>query len=953
MHFSKSIVVGVIAAWLAISPLSWAASKLTIADFEPIDLTPAGNPGSVFDPDLLAGGALATSFLFDTSSGTLTMFNGQTPLLVLPAVGEIFDQPTGPSVMVFAFDGINTRGRMITALGARPLAILSHADATFSGVVNVSGEAGGLNGRRSGGGGGPGAGSGGEGGIGPDANDHPPTSGSGMGAGGPGLNGSAAVGGDGGSFGGAGGDGLNPDNRYGDLTTALEAGSGGGGGGGSQINIVVSQSDSDGGGGGGGGGGVELGASGSMFVSSFVLANGGHGRDGEDGGVSGLPAGNGGGGSGGGIRLHGDSVLLTVSQGLSAIGGDGEGLDPGSSEHPGGGGGGGRILVEGGYVLGNSSFIGHSVEGGQGGGDPGTTDLITDRLIVAENTTRNIADSTNINGFDASNLQEYDYDVRSNATLVVNALLPGNVNTMEIGDQAELQIDNLGAGQAQARSVTGTGHLRIDSELTLTDGMNQTFLGTVQLNDSLIVDSDSDLTLSGNLSGPADLTKAGDGTLALIDDRNRYGGGTNLSAGVLSIADDGALGDGDLNLDGGMLRVTGTTVSNRDIQLNAPSTLDIDGGQDLTVHGQVSGSFLLIKAGGGKLVLTDAANDVQSMAVQRGELSIADDDALGAPLGDLFLGEATLRVTGTTASARDFVIVGDATSVADVTISVDDAEVHTITGQVRGSFMQGTLTKAGLGTLILANGSNDYSGGTIVETGLLLTENTAGSATGSGPVTVESGAAVGGSGRIGGALTVEAGALVTPGTSTGTLTVGSVNLDPNANFAVELAGGGGVAGVDFDQLVVTAGASLDGTLNVSLASPFTPSLGQSFEIIDVGGALSGAFSGLPQGALVGSFGGTDLFIDYASGDGNDVSLLATVAGDFDLNFGVDGFDFLTWQRGASPNPMSQSDLNAWQTNYGMVAPLAASATVVPEPGGLLILALGAMLFPLRPAWFDF
>jgi hypothetical protein len=61
-------------------------------------------------------------------------------------------------------------------------------------------------------------------------------------------------------------------------------------------------------------------------------------------------------------------------------------------------------------------------------------------------------------------------------------------------------------------------------------------------------------------------------------------------------------------------------------------------------------------------------------------------------------------------------------------------------------------------------------------------------------------------------------------------------------------------------------------------------------------------------------------------------------GDFDGDGDVDGRDFLAWQRGESPDPLSAGDLEDWQTNYGMTAPVVAEAvTAVPEPSGLLLL----------------
>ena len=61
-----------------------------------------------------------------------------------------------------------------------------------------------------------------------------------------------------------------------------------------------------------------------------------------------------------------------------------------------------------------------------------------------------------------------------------------------------------------------------------------------------------------------------------------------------------------------------------------------------------------------------------------------------------------------------------------------------------------------------------------------------------------------------------------------------------------------------------------------------------------------------------------------------------MAGDFDLDFDVDGHDFLTWQR--NPTVGSLAD---WQANYGTPSLLAASVTI-PEPSGLGLLCISAI-----------
>ena len=65
-------------------------------------------------------------------------------------------------------------------------------------------------------------------------------------------------------------------------------------------------------------------------------------------------------------------------------------------------------------------------------------------------------------------------------------------------------------------------------------------------------------------------------------------------------------------------------------------------------------------------------------------------------------------------------------------------------------------------------------------------------------------------------------------------------------------------------------------------------------------------------------------------------------GDFDGDNDVDGRDFLIWQRGNSPHPLSAGDLNLWQTNYG-VGPLVAQGISVPEPSSMLMSAIGGLL----------
>jgi hypothetical protein len=67
-------------------------------------------------------------------------------------------------------------------------------------------------------------------------------------------------------------------------------------------------------------------------------------------------------------------------------------------------------------------------------------------------------------------------------------------------------------------------------------------------------------------------------------------------------------------------------------------------------------------------------------------------------------------------------------------------------------------------------------------------------------------------------------------------------------------------------------------------------------------------------------------------------------GDYDLDSDVDGRDFLVWQRGNSPNPLSATDLAAWQANYGTGGFSAVSA---PEPTAMAALLLSIVALTNR------
>ncbi len=113
-----------------------------------------------------------------------------------------------------------------------------------------------------------------------------------------------------------------------------------------------------------------------------------------------------------------------------------------------------------------------------------------------------------------------------------------------------------------------------------------------------------------------------------------------------------------------------------------------------------------------------------------------------------------------------------------------------------------------------------------------------------------------------------------PGNSPGSVRFEG-NLDLSASSSVEIEIGGTNAGTEYDQLVIEGDLFLEGELIVIPINGFRFAPNQRFEILTIVGTRTGIFNSLPEGALIGTFGGVDLFITYNSQDGNDVAIVTS------------------------------------------------------------------------------
>ncbi len=166
---------------------------------------------------------------------------------------------------------------------------------------------------------------------------------------------------------------------------------------------------------------------------------------------------------------------------------------------------------------------------------------------------------------------------------------------------------------------------------------------------------------------------------------------------------------------------------------------------------------------------------------------------------------------------------GDGTD--SITLEANSVDTSTLSSDISNIE---TLTVDAADTNWIYTGSGTISGGISVQNGKLSVNGTLG-----GALTVDAGAALGGSGTVG--STIVSGVLA-PGNSIDTITVdGTLGFNPTAKYLVELSP------TETDLTHVTGAATLDGTLELA---PETGSytVGASYVVLTADGGYTGVFS---------------------------------------------------------------------------------------------------------------
>jgi autotransporter-associated beta strand protein len=271
---------------------------------------------------------------------------------------------------------------------------------------------------------------------------------------------------------------------------------------------------------------------------------------------------------------------------------------------------------------------------------------------------------------------------------------------------------------------------------------------------------------------------------------------------------------------------------------------------DPTVHSGVQ----LTTTGGGTLLVTGNNTNTGPIQINGGHLHVGNGGSAGV------LGSGTVILASGAAFNIDLAgnpsIANPITLEGTTSLSMTGSGTANLTGIIAGS---GPLQIAG-GTIGIS-GSNIYKGGTVVNSGILLVENTTGSATGTGTVTVNSGGALGGAGIISGAVTVNSGGVLSPGQSgsVGLLSTGALTLLSGSHLDIVV--NNSAAGTVYDSVDSSGMINVSGSTLVASGSVTNNSTDQLLILNSGVGPVVGTFSGIAEGSAV-TVNGVSFYATY-------------------------------------------------------------------------------------------
>lgn len=212
-------------------------------------------------------------------------------------------------------------------------------------------------------------------------------------------------------------------------------------------------------------------------------------------------------------------------------------------------------------------------------------------------------------------------------------------------------------------------------------------------------------------------------------------------------------------------------------------------------------------------------------------------------------------------------LAGKTTLTSDVQVTADGNTTLNVTGPI--VYNGHSISSAGqnVTTITVAQGSDHSSDNPFVGNNVTYFDDGT-----VGNTTVNNGGLLKGNGTLASA-NIQSGGSIAPGHSPGCMTV-SGNFTLSGTYTEQIQSPGNTACTDYDQMKVGGTVTLTGgTLSVNFLSGFSPSVGQTYEIIanQGGSSVVGTFSGMPEGDVF-AVGSLKLQITYKGAGGNNVVL---------------------------------------------------------------------------------
>jgi len=418
-----------------------------------------------------------------------------------------------------------------------------------------------------------------------------------------------------------------------------------------------------------------------------------------------------------------------------------------------------------------------------------------------------------------------------------------------------------------------------------------------------------------------------DGTVATTDNTNTNG----ILGGWATIGDNWAINS--TNLADGAITALGSYTGALPSGTGANTA-------NYTLSGSQSGQSSTVLANTVKITGTGLTDNTLDLAGTRITITGGTNNSTSG--GILYIGGGTgiYNITSTSGGG-----IGVGTNNRDLIINTvrDTLNVSARIGAVQAS---AGLVKTGAGTLVLSSPDNAFTQAVYVNQGTLLANNTTGNGTGTGAVTVNNGAALGGTGTVGGSTTIAAGGgltfdLTTASGSHDKLELAATKtLTFSGGSTLTITSSGGTPGTGiFTLLTAPGGITGDAPATVNLPSGWTadaPEIAGNDLVINITSTGSGGSPeiAVEQNAIdIPNTTGSKDFGTKTIGTNTDLVFTILNTGNADLNLpgtplvAISGHPDFTVHAQPADNPVLEGDSTTFTVRFNPQASGTRSATV--------------------------